>query len=89
MAMTYQPLRSQALAGAGYDPTTLELELEFTTGETYTYYGVLPTVYAALVKSSSPGGFYNANIKGNYQFGQIAGSLLSDLISGPSDPADD
>lgn len=64
--MTYQPLRSTAIAAAGYDPDTRELELEFTSGETYTYEDVPPEVYQELIASRSPGRFYHQSIKDAY-----------------------
>lgn len=42
------------------------LELEFPTGAVYRYHGVPAEVYEQLVKSSTPGKFYNENIKRVY-----------------------
>ena len=66
VAFTSTPLRSSAIAQAGYDPDTRTMEVEFTSGRSYTHVDVPPEVYDALVRSSSPGRFYNDNIKGLY-----------------------
>ena len=64
--MTFQPLRSTAIASAGYDPDTRTLEVEFVNGRTYTHPDVPQAVYDALVSAPSPGRFYTDNIKGVY-----------------------
>ena len=62
--MTFQPLRSTAIASAGYDPETRTLEIEFVNGRSYTHEDVDPQTYEALLRSASPGRFYSDNIKG-------------------------
>lgn len=64
--MTFQPLRSTAIAAAGYDPDTRTMEIEFVNGRTYTHFDVPLDLYDSLVNSPSPGQFYNARIKGVY-----------------------
>lgn len=66
MTMTSRPLRSSMIAAAGYDPDTRTLEIEFTSGRTYTHPGVPPHVYENLLAAESPGRYYNQNIKGVY-----------------------
>jgi hypothetical protein len=48
---------------AGYDPDTETMELEFVSGQTYTYEDVPISVFNGLITASSPGKFYHANIK--------------------------
>lgn len=64
--MTSRPLRSSAIASAGYDPDTRTMEVEFTSGRSYTHQDVPPEVYEGLLSASSPGRFYNEQIKGVY-----------------------
>jgi hypothetical protein len=64
--MTSRPLRSSAIAAAGYDPDTRRMEIEFTSGSTYTFESVPPEVYEGLLASSSPGRYFAQNIKGVY-----------------------
>jgi lysyl-tRNA synthetase, class II len=62
-----QSLNSSALSSAQYDDETRELELTFSSGQTYTYHDVPKDVYDGLVSSSSPGRYYNEAIKDIYQ----------------------
>jgi len=64
--MSMRPLRSTAIAAAGYDPDTRIMEIEFVSGRTYTHPGVPQKVYEDLVNADSPGRFYASNIKGVY-----------------------
>lgn len=64
--MQMRPLRSSAIAAAGYDPDSRTLEVEFTSGRSYTHPGVPPEVYAGLIGADSPGRYYSQNIKGVY-----------------------
>ena len=64
--MTSRPLRSTAIAAAGYDPDTQTLEIEFANGRAYTYEDVPPEVYEGLVNSNSPGRYFLDRIKDVY-----------------------
>lgn len=64
--MTWQPLRSTAIAAAGYDPDTRTMEVEFVNGRSHTHEDVDPQVYEALLRAPSPGRFYSEQIKGVY-----------------------
>ena len=64
MATTSRPLRSGAIASAGYDPDTCVLEIEFTSGRTYFHPDVPPYIFENLLAAESPGRYYNKNIKG-------------------------
>ena len=54
---------SSTLISVGYDPSTLILELGITSGRIYQYFDVPQTHYDGLLIASSPGGYYNANIR--------------------------
>jgi hypothetical protein len=57
---------SSSIAAAGYDPETQTLDIEFTSGQSYTYPGVPQDVYDGLMSADSPGKFFHSNIKGIY-----------------------
>jgi KTSC domain len=62
-----QSLNSTALSSAAYDDESMELEITFASGRTYTFHEVPKNVYDSLVSASSPGSYYNSEIKGIYQ----------------------
>jgi KTSC domain len=49
-----------------YDPKPRLMTIYFTDGSVYTYDKVPAKVYTQLVKSASPGSFFNKNIMGSY-----------------------
>jgi KTSC domain-containing protein len=59
-------LRSNAVASAGYDAATRELELEFSSGHVYRYAGVAPAVFEWLLRVENKGGFVRRMIQGQY-----------------------
>jgi hypothetical protein len=62
---------SNAIAGAGYDPTTLSLDIEFSDGTAYRYHDVPPDIWAKLKQSESKGRYLNAEIRGHYLCARI------------------
>jgi hypothetical protein len=58
-------VRSRAIAAVGYDGRTLSIE--FTSGRVYDHPNVPPSVYRELMRASSKGSYYNANIRGKYR----------------------
>lgn len=52
-------LKSTALKRAEYRRDTEELDLTFSSGNTYTYYGVPEAIYEGLISAPSHGEFYN------------------------------
>lgn len=56
------PVRSSNLVAVGYNPTTLELTVQFRKG-VYTYSGVRQNVYNGLISSPSKGKFHHRFIK--------------------------
>ena len=63
-----QSLNSSAITRASYSMDDQTLSITFVRGRTYTYYGVQPSVYLALVNAPSAGRFFNFNIRNRYQF---------------------
>jgi hypothetical protein len=60
-------IASTAIARIEYDDLSQQLEVKFTSGRSYTYYGVPREVYLAFVNASSKGQYFNAHIKDRYR----------------------
>jgi hypothetical protein len=67
------PVSSSCISAYDYDPTTMELEITFRSGRTYTYSGVTPDVAAGFAAASSKGSYFNEEIKGSYSASEGAG----------------
>ena len=63
-----QSLNSSAILRAGYNMSDRTLSITFVRNRTYTYYGVPPSVYLALVNAPSAGRYFNFNIRNRYSF---------------------
>ncbi|MBN9620878.1 MAG: KTSC domain-containing protein [Actinobacteria bacterium] len=63
------PLRSKALAEAGYDPAAHVLRVHFRNGRTYDYLDVPPDVWAGLRTSAHPWTEWGEYIKENFDVG--------------------
>lgn len=61
--MKLEPIQSSAIKGAGYDPATKTLHVEYTGGGRYAYANVSPEKYKALMSAPSAGKFVAAHIK--------------------------
>ncbi|WP_424631851.1 KTSC domain-containing protein [Bradyrhizobium sp. SYSU BS000235] len=59
---------SSAIARLEYNAFARELLVVFTTGRTYTYFGVSPEVYDQFGRADSKGAFFNLMIRDRYQF---------------------
>lgn len=70
-AMPRQRVQSSTLLSVGYDRGKAVLELEFRRGAIYQYYQVPPGVYAALLSAPSKGTYFNAQIKGRFQYQRV------------------
>lgn len=60
---------SEAIASVGYEGTALEVE--FTTGRVYRYFGVSRPVYEALMRAESRGAYFNKWIRPRYRYEEI------------------
>lgn len=61
--MDRKTVNSSELASIGYDPVSLVLEVEFTTGGVYQYRGVSADVHSALMSAASHGKYFNQYVK--------------------------
>jgi hypothetical protein len=57
---------SEAIAGVGYEGTTLEVE--FTTGRVYRYFDVPREAHEALMRAESRGAYFNRWIRPRYRY---------------------
>lgn len=57
---------SSFISGAGYDPDSQTLTLQFSDGKTWEYRGVDDGTYNEMMQSDSMGRFFHARIKGQY-----------------------
>jgi len=56
--------KSSCIRSVGYESG--RLSITFHSGNTYTYNGVPESLYIGLITASSPGEYYNLNIRGRY-----------------------
>ena len=49
-----------------YDPDTETMQIQFRSGQTYTFDDVPISIYMGLLNADSPGRYYHANIKDQY-----------------------
>lgn len=66
-----QAVSSSNLQSIGYDDARQLLEVEFTSGNVYCYYGVPSSLYQELMAARSHGQFFNAHIRDRYPFDQL------------------
>jgi hypothetical protein len=59
---------SETVASVGYDRGSMTLEIEFTSGRVYQYFGVPEQVRDELVGAPSIGAYFNAAIRGSYRY---------------------
>lgn len=60
---------SSNIRSIGYEATTSILEVEFSSGDIYRYYGVPQHLYEQFIASASPGAFLNDRIlRYNYRY---------------------
>ena len=60
-------LKSSRIKSATYNDSTEVLSITFSSGAIYKYFGVPEEIYNALIKSDSPGRFFEATIKPKYK----------------------
>lgn len=58
--------QSTAIARISYEPETRQMDVQFTSGQTYSHENVPQSVYEAFISSSSAGRYYAQNVKGVY-----------------------
>jgi KTSC domain len=66
------PVASQALASVGYEPASAVLEVQFTSGGLYRYYGVPAEVHRELMEAGSRGHYFAERIRDRYRYRRLA-----------------
>ena len=66
----WQPLQSSNLAAYRYNEGERKLEIRFTSGRIYQYPNVPKDIVDGLATASSPGKYFNAEIKNTYHAAQ-------------------
>jgi hypothetical protein len=72
--MRVATVESATVVTVGYDEAQELMQLEFSSGAIYHYFGVPATVYEALLGAPSKGRYFNGTIRGRYPYRQILGS---------------
>jgi len=57
------PVASSNIKSVGYDAVTRTLEIEFEGGSVYQYFEVPEHVFTGLKTATSPGTFFDSNVK--------------------------
>lgn len=69
--MLKQGVASTNLTSVGYDAETGTLEVEFSNGRVYQYYGVPNNMHDQLMRAPSKGQFFNFYIRNSYPFSRV------------------
>lgn len=69
--MERQQVSSSNIATIGYDAASETLEVEFTSGSVYQYYGVGAALYEQLMAATSKGQFLSAYLKNQYAYSRV------------------
>ena len=65
------PLDSEALASVGYDAGRHVLEVEFTSGRVYQYFGVPQDEVERLLGAPSSGHYFSERVRDRYRYEQV------------------
>lgn len=57
---------SNAISEVGYDPISLQMQIKFKKGDTYTFCHVPKLIYDGLFSAQSKGTYYHSHIEGKY-----------------------
>jgi hypothetical protein len=69
--MQREPVESEALVSVGYDADMRVLELEFTGGAVYRYFGIPASVHADLMTADSLGEHFAHHIRDEFDYEQL------------------
>lgn len=65
------PVSSQALTSVGYEPDSSQLEVEFSSGGVYRYYGVPAKVHEELMAAESHGHYFAERIRDRFRYRKL------------------
>ncbi len=69
--MKREYVSSSNISSIGYDENASILEIEFSDGIIYQYFGVSSQVFVSLKTACSIGSYFHKHIKQNYQYKRI------------------
>jgi hypothetical protein len=69
--MFRKSVNSTNIKEIGYDALTATLEVEFTSGDVYQYFGVPESVYHQFFNAVSHGQFLNDQIRFSYRYQKV------------------
>lgn len=83
------PVASSDIAAIGYDPTGLEVQIQFTNNRIYSYQPVSPDWYAGFLAAPSKGSYVAQTLRkfpGTYPYKRIDGGMnvLPPPVQAPS-----
>jgi KTSC domain len=64
--MRRRPVHSSAISSVGYDPESRTLEVEFSSGSVYDYFGVTSRLFESFLESASKGKFFAQRIRNRF-----------------------
>jgi hypothetical protein len=73
--MDRKPVVSSNVKSVGYDAALQELDVEFTNGGVYRYYGVTVEQHKALISAKSIGSHFSSNVRGKYRHTKQADAI--------------
>lgn len=65
------PVTSSNIRSIGYDPQSVTLEVEFTSGDIYQYFSVPEHLHRGLMNAASHGQFLNDYIRNSYRYKKV------------------
>jgi hypothetical protein len=71
-------INSSNLKSIGYENTSETLEIEFTNGAVYQYYGVPSRIYVGLMQAESHGAYFYAFVRDRFEYKQIRDKLFQE-----------
>ena len=66
--MEMKQVKSSNIEQIGYDPESEVLNIKFSKGSTYAYFGVSQQAFNEMEKAESVGKFFFAKIRGKFEF---------------------
>ena len=66
-----KPVDSSNISAIGYDAAAKELHVQFSSGATYAYRGVPPTVYSKLAEAKSKGAHFAQHIRSVFKSAKV------------------
>jgi hypothetical protein len=68
--MRRRPVDSSAINSVGYDPRSRTLEVEFSSGAVYDYFGVTARLWESFLAAPSKGKFFARKIRDRFPFAE-------------------